>query len=161
MTQVGERDFLPLRPLSGRPETSAGDFEEHVTTNMPPPKPGVPFFILLFLAVCATLGGWSVFALCFFSYKNYQAALWALASGIFACGVLHLQVLHLSNKLDIWHDKKSLGGLKVLGIIVASVSMIASGTYFALVVTRHQGNLTFIFATDSRQCIKTKLSLAR
>lgn len=136
---VGERDFMPLRPLTGEGKTIAANGpEQHVTVAMPPPKPGVPFYILLLLAVVGTLSGVVVFGLCFFSYKNYQAALWSLASGIFAAGVLHLQVLHLCKKLDMWHDKNTLGSLRVLGSIVASVSMVASGTYFALVITRGQ-----------------------
>lgn len=136
---VGDRDFMPLRPLTGKAKTSTSNGpEQHVTLVMPPPKPGVPFFILLLLAVFGTLSGVVVFGLCFFSYKNYQAALWSLASGIFAAGVLHLQILHLCKKLDVWHDKNTLGGVRVLGIIVSSISVVASGTYFALVVTRGQ-----------------------
>lgn len=55
--------------------------------------------------------------------------------------MLHLQILHLCKRLDVWHDKSTLGGLRVLGIIVSSISVVASGTYFALVVTRGQGKM--------------------
>ncbi|KAK8774439.1 hypothetical protein V5799_011022 [Amblyomma americanum] len=62
-----------------------------------------------------------------------------LARGIFSGGVLHLQILHLAKRLDLWHDIHTLGGLKVLGGIVSTTSLVSSATYWAFVITRHEG----------------------
>lgn len=132
---------IPLQPLSEKGTTTAlssSVLEGNVTISMPPPKPGVFFFILLILAAAWTLAGATFFGLCFFLYKHYQAAIWALASGIFSGGVLHLQILHLAKRLDLWHDVHTLGGLKILGLIVSTTSLVSSATYWALVVTRHE-----------------------
>lgn len=137
----GDSDFIPLQPLSEEGKTtnlSSLVAECDVAVNMPPPKPGVFFFVLLILAVSWTLVGVTVFGLFFFSYKHYHAAIWALASGIFAGSVLHLQVLHLLKRLDVWHDVHTLGGLKTLAVIVSAACLIASVTYWVLVVTRHE-----------------------
>uniref|UniRef100_A0A1E1XI60 Putative conserved plasma membrane protein n=1 Tax=Amblyomma aureolatum TaxID=187763 RepID=A0A1E1XI60_9ACAR len=133
---------IPLQPLSEKGTTTAlssSVLEGNVTIRMPPPKPGVFFFILLILAAAWTLAGAAFFGLCFFHYKHYQAAIWALASGIFSGGVLHLQILHLAKRLDLWHDVHTLGGLKVLGVIVFTTSLVSSATYWAFVITRHEG----------------------
>uniref|UniRef100_A0A023G6B7 Putative conserved plasma membrane protein n=1 Tax=Amblyomma triste TaxID=251400 RepID=A0A023G6B7_AMBTT len=132
---------IPLQPLSEKGTTtvlSSSVFEGNVTISMPPPKPGVVFFILLILAAVWTLAGAAFFGLFFFLYEHYQAAIWALASGIFSGGVLHLQILHLAKRLDLWHDVHTLGGLKVLGVIVSTTSLVSSATYWALVVIRHE-----------------------
>lgn len=137
----GDSDFIPLQPLSDGGKTtnlSSAVLECDVAVNMPPPKPGVFFFVLLILAAAWTVVGVSVFGLCFFSYKHYHAAIWALASAIFAGSVVHLQVLHLLRKLDVWHDVHTLGGLKTLAIIVSAACLIASVAYWALVVTRRE-----------------------
>uniref|UniRef100_A0A023FMM8 Putative conserved plasma membrane protein n=1 Tax=Amblyomma cajennense TaxID=34607 RepID=A0A023FMM8_AMBCJ len=134
---------IPLRPLSEKATTTAAlsssVFEGNVAISMPPPKPGVFFFILLILSVAWTVAGAAFFGLCFFQYKHYHAAIWALASGIFSAGVLHLQILHLAKRLDLWHDVHTLGGLKVLGVIVSTTSLVSSATYWAFVITKHQG----------------------
>lgn len=135
-------DFIPLQPLSEKGTTTgpsiSAAFEGNVTVNMPPPKPGVFFFFLLLLAVAWTLAGVGIFGVCFFFYKHYHAAIWALASAIFAGGVLHLQILHLAKRLDMWHDVHTLGGLKVLGVIVSVGSLASSTAYWVFVVTRHE-----------------------
>lgn len=135
-------DFIPLQPLSEKGTTTdlsiSAAFEGNVAVNMPPPKPGVFFFVLLLLAIAWTLAGVGIFGVCFFFYKHYHAAIWALASAIFAGGVLHLQILHLAKRLDMWHDVHTLGGLKVLGVIVSAGSLVSSAAYWVFVVTRHE-----------------------
>lgn len=135
-------DFIPLQPLSEKGTTTglsiSSAFEGNVTVNMPPAKPGVFFFALLILAAAWTLAGVAIFGVCFFFYKHYHAAIWALASAIFAGGVLHLQILHLAKRLDMWHDVHTLGGLKVLGVIVSAGSLVSSTAYWAFVITRHE-----------------------
>ncbi|XP_065286895.1 uncharacterized protein [Dermacentor albipictus] len=135
-------DFIPLQPLSEKGTTTglsiSSAFEGNVTVNMPPPKPGVFFFGLLILSAAGTLAGVGIFGVCFFFYKHYHAAIWALASAIFAGGVLHLQILHLAKRLDMWHDVHTLGGLKVLGVIVSAGSLVSSTAYWAFVITRHE-----------------------
>ncbi|KAH6930532.1 hypothetical protein HPB50_014659 [Hyalomma asiaticum] len=79
-------DFIPLQPLSEKGTTTdlsiSAAFEGNVAVNMPPPKPGVFFFVLLLLAIAWTLAGVGIFGVCFFYYKHYHAAIWALASAI-------------------------------------------------------------------------------
>lgn len=96
------------------------------------------FMISAVLSFVGTFGGVAAFALLFFKYKNYNAALWSLGSGIFAGGIFHIQLLHLLHRLEVWHDKSTLGGLKVLGAIVSGISTVASGTYLALAITKQQ-----------------------
>ncbi|KAH7951565.1 hypothetical protein HPB52_010351 [Rhipicephalus sanguineus] len=61
-----------------------------------------------------------------------------IEAAIFAGGVLHLQILHLAKRLDMWHDVHTLGGLKVLGVIVSVGSLASSTAYWVFVVTRHE-----------------------
>jgi len=92
----------------------------------------------LTLSIVGTLSGLSIFLIFLFQYHNYNASVWGFISGIFSFCVFHLNYLYLKNKIDEWYEPRALENLKLMGLMIGLVSIVAFGVYLSLFITRKQ-----------------------
>ncbi|GFY61017.1 uncharacterized protein TNIN_442381 [Trichonephila inaurata madagascariensis] len=90
------------------------------------------------LAVLGVVSGASIFV-SFIYYKNYNAAIWGLLTGIFAAVVLRLHISYRRRVLHLKHTADSLQIVKVCGLILSFTAITASIVYFILAAVGHQG----------------------
>ncbi|GFS72331.1 uncharacterized protein TNCV_1827341 [Trichonephila clavipes] len=93
--------------------------------------------------VLGVASGASIFV-SFIYYKNYNAAIWGLLTGIFAAVVLRLHISYRRRVLHLKHTADSLQVVKVCGLILSFTAITASIVYFTFAAVEHQGKTLHI-----------------
>ncbi|GFQ72280.1 uncharacterized protein TNCT_489751 [Trichonephila clavata] len=92
----------------------------------------------IIFAVLGVVSGATIFV-SFAYYKNYNAAIWGLLTGILAALVLRLHVSYRRRVLHLRHTADSFQIVKVWGLILSITAITASIVYFVLAAVGHQG----------------------
>ncbi|XP_053208356.1 uncharacterized protein LOC128392364 [Panonychus citri] len=96
----------------------------------------------------------------FLSKQNYNSAFWALMLGLSSGAVLHLDILLIRKTIDNWYGKKGFRAMRLIGLILTIVALIAGAIYFYLAISRKQKfNLLTYYTSGTLSLMTLKGSL--
>jgi len=96
-------------------------------------------FTKIVVAFVGVLVGISAFFWFWIAYANYNAAIWALLSGLLSMGTFHLHQLYARNLIDEWYDIDALSAIEKLGVLGTVVSVVAFSVNLGLAIYWREG----------------------
>ena len=118
--------------------------QRHLPPQPPPdPRHGCCASLRLVSSGLGAATGLIVFVTFTFCYQNVEAGAWALASAAFSAIALHLFLLTRNYRLPAWHTPQSLLAIRLLTILGAMISLLATIYYIFTAISQEESMLPY------------------